>query len=262
MDIDLLSNPSTKYRSLDNVDDVGSTFEQELSETREVENSEVSSDSSINGEENETRDIDVPISENNKRAAGKPKLVRTGKPGRPKKQYPVASVAMDTLDEDPEMIEDVLIIRPDKERWLDAMKTEYNSLLEYNTWELVNRKPDKRIISSRRVFHIKRFQNGEIDRYKARLVARGCEQKYGVDYLEIYSPVARIQTIRTFLALSVEMEYHVHQMDVITAYIQGNLSETIYMEQPPMFINNKDKICRLKRPIYGISKTIWPCLAT
>ena len=90
---------------------------------------------------------------------------------------------------------------------------------------------------------------------KARLVARGCEQKFGVDYVEVYAPVARIQTIRTLLALSVEMDYHVHQMDVTTAYIQGDLLETVYMEQPEMFVDNKNKVCRLRRPIYGLKQS-------
>jgi len=104
-------------------------------------------------------------------------------------------------------------------------------------------------------FPYKKFQNGEINRYKARLVARGCEQKYGIDYVEVYTPVARIQTIRTLLAISVEMGYHVHQMDVSTAYIQGDLLETVYMNQPPMFEDNSDKICRLRCPIYGLKQS-------
>lgn len=112
-----------------------------------------------------------------------------------------------------------------------------------------------RVFSSKWVFHIKRFQNGGIDRYKARLVARGCEQKYGVYYVEVYAPVAWIQTIRTLLAISVEMGYHIHQMDVTTTYIQGDLSETVYMEQPPMFEHNKNKVYRLPRPIYGLKQS-------
>ena len=135
------------------------------------------------------------------------------------------------------------------------MNSEYKSLLECNTWELVNRTPNMKVISSKWVFHINKFQNGEIDRYKARLVARGCEQKYGVDYEEVYAPVARIQTIRTLLAISVEMGYHIHQMDVTTAYIQGDLLEIVYMEQPPMFGSNKNKVCRLRRPIYGLKQS-------
>lgn len=148
-----------------------------------------------------------------------------------------------------------MLDRSDREKWIDAMKDEYNSLLECNAWDLVNRKPDMKIISCKWVFHIKRFQNGEIDRYKARLVARGCEQKYSVDYTEVYAPVARIQTIRTLLAISVEKGYYIHQMDVITAYIQGDLLETVYMEQPPIFEQNKNKVCRLSRPIYGLKQS-------
>jgi len=73
--------------------------------------------------------------------------------------------------------------------------------------------------------------------------------------VEVYAPVARIQTIRTLLAISVERNYYVHQMNVTTAYIQGDLSETIYMEQPPMFGNDKNKVCSLRRPIYGLKQS-------
>lgn len=135
------------------------------------------------------------------------------------------------------------------------MKDEYKSLLECNTWDLVERTSDMKVISSKWVFRIKKLQIGEIDKYKARLVARGCEQKYGIDYVEVYAPVARIQTIRTLLAVSVEMNYHVHQMDVTTAYIQGDLLETVYMEQPPRFEQSKNKVCRLRRPIYGLKQS-------
>lgn len=122
---------------------------------------------------------------------------------------------------------------------------------------LVERTSDMKVISSKWVFRIKKLQNGEIDKYKARLVARGCEQKYiGIDYVEIYAPVARIQTIRTLLTVSVEKGYHIHQMDVTTAYIQGDLQETVYMEQPPMFEQKKkNKVCRLRRPIYGLKQS-------
>lgn len=101
----------------------------------------------------------------------------------------------------------------EKEKWLDAMNNEINSLKECETWSLVDRTPDMHVISCKWVFNVKRRQNGEIYKYKARLVARGFEQRYGIDYNEIYAPVIKIETIRLMLALSVEENLHVHQSD-------------------------------------------------
>lgn len=140
------------------------------------------------------------------------------------------------------------LFRTDKSKWLQAMEKEYSSLSECRTWELVERPQNQRVISYKWVLRIKRTQDGNIEKYKARLVARGCEQQYGIDCHEIYAPVARIETIRTLLALSTEEELHVHHLDVITAYVQGKLMSEIYIEQPPMF-----NICL--RPIYGLKQS-------
>lgn len=144
-----------------------------------------------------------------------------------------------------------------KEKWLKAMHSEYTSLMECGTWKLVDLPPDKRVISCRWVFHTKKHQNGEVKRYKARLVARGCEQRYGIDFDEVYAPVARMETIRTLFALSVEEELHIHYMDVTTVYVQGDLSTEIYMEQPAMFevSGEEDKVCKLLRPLYGLKQS-------
>jgi len=103
------------------------------------------------------------------------------------------------------------------------MQSEYNSLMTHGTWKLVPRPETKRVLSNRWVFKIKRKQDGSINKYKARLVVRGCEQRHGIDYEEIFAPVARYETIRAFLAGCVQEEMHVHQMDVVTAYVQGDL---------------------------------------
>lgn len=84
------------------------------------------------------------------------------------------------------------------------MKSEYNSHMENGTWVLVNRPKDKRILPNRWIFKIKRNQDGTVDRYKARLVAGGHRQKAGIDYEEVFAPVAGYETIRSFLASAVE----------------------------------------------------------
>lgn len=97
---------------------------------------------------------------------------------------------------------------------------------------MVPRPRDKKILTCRWVFKRKILPDGTVDKYKARLVARGHTQKSGIDYDEVFAPVARYETIRTLLAASVHAEMHVHEMDVIAAYVQGELNEEIYMVQP------------------------------
>lgn len=126
------------------------------------------------------------------------------------------------------------------------MTTEFQTLQENNTWKLVPRPEGKKILTNRWVFKIRRNQYGEIDRYKARLVARGHIQRKGVDYEEVFAPVARYESIRALLAASVNEEMYVEQMDVVSAYVQGDLTDEIYMEQPEMFI---DKVYKLNKPL-------------
>ncbi|CAK9820302.1 Retrovirus-related Pol polyprotein from transposon TNT 1-94 [Anthophora plagiata] len=129
--------------------------------------------------------------------------------------------------------------------------------MENQTWTLVPRPNNKKVLSNRWVFKTKINQNGEIEKYKARLVARGHTQQYGIDYEDVFAPVARYEIIRALLAASVNEEMYVHQMDVISAYVQGELNDEIYMEQPEMFIQNKnkDKVCKLLKPLYGLKQS-------
>lgn len=128
------------------------------------------------------------------------------------------------------------------------METEYKTLIKNETWILVPRPTNKKILSNRWVFRVKKTQEGKIDRYKARLVVRGCIQEAGVDYDEVFTPVVRYETIRSLLAYAVNEEMYIHQMGVMSAYVQGNLHDEIYMEQPELFIreDNENKVCLLK----------------
>lgn len=137
------------------------------------------------------------------------------------------------------------------------MDHEYRSLNENKTWTLVNRPKDKKVLSNRWVFKTKFNQRGEIGKYKARLVVRGHTQEKGTDYEKVFAPVARLETIRTLFAASVNEEMHVHQMDVVSAYLEGELSEEIYMEQPEMYIQRgkESRVCKLTKPLYGLKQS-------
>ena len=94
----------------------------------------------------------------------------------------------------------------------------------------------RQAIGCKWVFKIKRHADGSIDRYKARLVAKGFSQKEGLDYKETFAPVAKFSSIRTLLALAAHQDYEVHQMDVKTAFLNGDLDVEIYMRQPEGFV--------------------------
>lgn len=137
------------------------------------------------------------------------------------------------------------------------MDREYRSLQENATWILVPRPENKKILSNRWVFKTKYDQNNDPEKLKARLVVRGHTQREGVDFDEVFAPVARYESIRALLAASVNDEMYVHQMDVVTAYVQGELSDEIYMEQPEMYIKQgeESKVCKLLKPLYGLKQS-------
>ena len=142
-------------------------------------------------------------------------------------------------------------------RWKAAMTEEYNSLTSHQTWELVDLPEGKNLVGCKWVYKTKRNAFGEIDRFKARLVAQGFSQQHGVDFDEVFAPVARYKSIRSLLAVANQLDMEVHQMDVVSAFLNGKLEEEIYMKQPEGFVdqNNSDKVCRLKASLYGLKQS-------
>lgn len=166
-----------------------------------------------------------------------------------------ASVAaMDT--EEPTTIEEALS-GVNSKLWSEALRNEFDSLKQNQTWDLVDLPPGKNIVGSKWVFKHKRDAKGEITRCKARLVAQGYSQKPGVDYDEVFSPVAKYSSIRTVLAIANQLDLNLHQMDVKTAFLNGDLEEEIFVKQPEGFIDKKhpNKVCRLRKRLYGLKQS-------
>ena len=119
--------------------------------------------------------------------------------------------------------------------WKEAIDSEIESILYNYTWELVDLPPGCKPLSSKWVFKRKRKVDGSIDKYKARLVIKGYRQTKGLAYFDMYSLVMRINSIRMVLAIVAPRDLKVHQMDVKTTFLNGDLNEEIYMEQPEGF---------------------------
>ena len=120
--------------------------------------------------------------------------------------------------------------------WKEAIKSEIDFILQNHTWELVDLPPGCKPLGSKWIFKRKIKADGSIDKYKARLVIKGYNQREGLDYFDTYSPVTRITSIRMILAIAALRNLEVHQMDVKTAFLNGDLDEEIYMEQPEGFL--------------------------
>ena len=119
--------------------------------------------------------------------------------------------------------------------WEQAMEAELQSLKKNHTWTLSDIPTGKKPISCKWVYKVKYKANGTLDKYKARLVARGFSQKEGINYEETFAPTAKMSTIRLVLSLAAQFNWKVHQMDVKSAFLNGDLQEEVYMMQPPGF---------------------------
>ena len=136
--------------------------------------------------------------------------------------------------------------------WQLAMAEEIAALERTGTWDLVSPPPGVRPITCKWVYKIKTRSDGSLERYKARLVARGFQQEHGRDYDETFAPVAHMTTVRTLLAVASVRHWSVSQLDVQNAFLNGELSEEVYMQPPPGYSVPDGMVCRLWRSLYGL----------
>lgn len=138
--------------------------------------------------------------------------------------------------------------------WRAAMDLEFNALLQNQTWRLVPARPGLNVVGCKWVFRVKRKADGSVERHKARLVAKGFNQVAGEDFFETFSPVLKPTTVRLLLSLAVSRSWVIRQLDVHNAFLNGHLSEVVYMRQPPGYVDKArpDHVCLLQRSLYGL----------
>jgi hypothetical protein len=141
-------------------------------------------------------------------------------------------------------------------KWDNAIDEEMAALDANATWELIALPKDKKAIGCKWVYKIKHNANGFVSKYKARLVAKGYAQTYGIDYEETYSPVAKMTTVRTIIAMEATKGWSLHQMDVKNVFLHGDLQEELYMEQPLGYVDqtHPNLVYRLKKALYSLKQ--------
>ncbi|KAJ9544308.1 hypothetical protein OSB04_024015 [Centaurea solstitialis] len=145
----------------------------------------------------------------------------------------------------------------ESEQWQEAMKAEMKSMYDNQVWELTDLPQHCRAVGRKWVFKKKTDMDRNVHTFKARLVVKGFTQTHGIDYDETFSPVAMLKSIRILMAISAYFNYEIWQMDVKTAFLNGKLTEDVYMQQPEGFVDSKNpnKVCKLLKSIYGLKQT-------
>jgi hypothetical protein len=187
----------------------------------------------------------------------RPRL-RTG--ARRQQYYGSTHHTSDDQDDEPRTYQQALN-GPHADSWRAAIRSELTSLHKAGTWRYVQKPSDANLVGCRWVFKIKRDKDGGIHKFKARLVAQGFTQVYGIDYAETYAPVARYTSIRLIIALAAHYDWELHQMDVETAYLNGELDTPIYMRAPEglELIDQPacpaSRVCLLIKSLYGLKQS-------
>ncbi|KAM0017627.1 putative RNA-directed DNA polymerase [Helianthus debilis subsp. tardiflorus] len=143
-----------------------------------------------------------------------------------------------------------------KQEWKNAMLKELEAIEKHNTWELVTLPSGKNVVGLKWLFKTKNGADGKVLKHKARLVVKGYSQQPGIDYQETFAPVARFETIRVVISVAAQQGWNLHQLDVKTAFLNGDLTEEIYVSQPEGFerVGSEDKVYRLKKALYGLKQ--------
>ncbi|MCO5581729.1 hypothetical protein L7F22_035618 [Adiantum nelumboides] len=164
-------------------------------------------------------------------------------------------LVVETIDE---ISLDEALSGPEASSWRQAMDSKYQSLMANGTWQLVPAPPNRNLVTCKWLLHKKFHADGSVSRYKARLVACGFTQIPSMDYSETFSHVLCITSFRVLIAIAALFGFLLHQMDVRTAFLNGDLQEEIYMSQPDggyTSLQHLDYVCRLLKALYGLKQS-------
>ena len=145
----------------------------------------------------------------------------------------------------------------DAEQWLKAMHEELDSISKNEVWDLTEFPTGRKPIGCKWVLRKKYKADESLDKYKARLVAKGFTQQPSVDYVDTYSPVVKFASVRIIMVVVTRLDLELYQLDVKTAFLNGDLKEEIYMDQPDVFQikGQEGKVCRMKKSLYGLKQS-------
>eukprot|EP00253_Pinus_taeda_P026021 PITA_26021 len=171
-------------------------------------------------------------------------------------EYSASSFALITEDGEPSCYQEA-VDDTDSEKWKAVVEEEMDSLAKNNTWDLVDLPKGRSVVGCKWAFKLKQKFDGSVDRYKARLVAKGYSRVEGIDFHEIFSPVVKLVSIHTVLALTTLLNLELEQLDVKTTFLHGDLNEEIYMEQPKVFVRGRSRrlVCKLRKSLYGLRQS-------
>lgn len=206
---------------------------------------------STSNEENVTVDVDQFADETNNNQGSRRRRV-------PKRfddfELYVAYEASKFVDDIPVSYPDIAQ-HPNAKEWYGAVSREIESIEENETWDVVDKPSNVRVLDSKWVFALKEHETQDNDKFKARLVVRGFNQdSNSFNYDEIYSPVARLSTIRTVLAIGNENKFRFDQLDVKTAFLNGELKDDVFMYPPEGVSVIQGKVLKLRKSLYGLKQ--------
>jgi hypothetical protein len=165
----------------------------------------------------------------------------------------MAQCTEDADPEEPKTLDEALS-GLNRTQWLSAIHAEVRSLRAKGVYRLVDRAPKMKVLGGKWVFKLKRDQDGNIMKFKARYVVKGFMQRFGVDYTNTYANVANIDTIRLLLAMTCFYNWECDTIDIVTAFLNGDLEEEVYMDQIEGFEEDPKKVCMLLKSLYGLKQ--------
>jgi hypothetical protein len=167
-----------------------------------------------------------------------------------------SNFSLSITDDDPRTVREA-VNSEDSKLWKKAMVEQMDALDKNEAWDIVELPAGRKSVGSKWLFKKKFNAQGKVEKYKARLVAKGYSQVEGIDFGEIFSPVAKLTSIIFLLSIAASFDLEVEQMDVKTTFLHGDLEEEIYMKQPEGFVvkGKKELVCKLKKSLYGLKQS-------